>query len=315
MRLKILFILMCACFCNATTYFIGPSGSDSNDGLSRINPFATIMKADTAVSAGDVVIVMSGTYTLTGAVTIGTDGTVSKPIKWYAEFSDVLLQCTLNTLCAIVCNGDYHEFYGFRYWANNTGDTRTFTIVGVGLKFYNWRVASYSNDANTYIIYSSSGSESNFYGCYFDCMREGYALKVQDGGTGAVYMLNCTIHTEIFVTDAKDLDVSEFVDCVFYVENMSWFGPTQDGTFSHCIMYVTDDWNGSGDAGSDEYSEWNTGSNNHNVDPAFTYYAAPTYYDPTYYTFLTSSAAYKSSIVLPGRDKGAIQYTSYQIID
>lgn len=46
---------------NAHAYFISPSGSDSNPGT-KSAPFKTLMKAQSAASAGDVVYIRAGTY-------------------------------------------------------------------------------------------------------------------------------------------------------------------------------------------------------------------------------------------------------------
>jgi Pel9A-like, right handed beta helix region len=47
----------------SATWFVAPDGSDSNDGSSN-SPFATIMKAQSAASAGDTVYLRGGTYYL-----------------------------------------------------------------------------------------------------------------------------------------------------------------------------------------------------------------------------------------------------------
>ena len=44
------------------TYYVGMAGSDTNAGISRAAPFATIQKAVDGVRAGDTVVVMDGTY-------------------------------------------------------------------------------------------------------------------------------------------------------------------------------------------------------------------------------------------------------------
>jgi len=47
----------------ATTYFIAPTGADTNLGTSN-SPFATIMRAQTAANSGDIVYLRGGTYFL-----------------------------------------------------------------------------------------------------------------------------------------------------------------------------------------------------------------------------------------------------------
>jgi|GEM_PF-1688660 len=53
------------------TYYVGTAGSDTNAGIGRTAPFATIQKAADGVRAGDTVIVMGGTY---AGVRLGVSG-------------------------------------------------------------------------------------------------------------------------------------------------------------------------------------------------------------------------------------------------
>ena len=64
------------------TYYVAPTGSDSNDG-SLAAPFATIQRASRAVAAGDTVIVRDGTYR--GDVVLNASGTAGQPITYIAE--------------------------------------------------------------------------------------------------------------------------------------------------------------------------------------------------------------------------------------
>ena len=47
---------------SAASWYISPSGSDSNAGTSTSKPFASLMKAQSAASSGDTVYIMGGTY-------------------------------------------------------------------------------------------------------------------------------------------------------------------------------------------------------------------------------------------------------------
>jgi len=64
MNILLLLFLVFACFSdvNASTYYVSPTGSDSNSG-SENAPFQTIQKAANIVNPGDTVIVKNGTYT------------------------------------------------------------------------------------------------------------------------------------------------------------------------------------------------------------------------------------------------------------
>jgi hypothetical protein len=69
----------------AASYYVAPSGSDSNAGSSG-SPFRTIQKAADVAGAGDTVIVRSGTYT--GArriVSLGRSGAAGRPITFLSE--------------------------------------------------------------------------------------------------------------------------------------------------------------------------------------------------------------------------------------
>ncbi len=59
------FLILLICFSNATAtnYYISPSGSDSNDGLSESTPFKSIQKAADIVLPGDTVLIMNGIFT------------------------------------------------------------------------------------------------------------------------------------------------------------------------------------------------------------------------------------------------------------
>jgi len=57
----------------ATTYYLSPTGSDSNNG-SPSHPLATIMKAQSLASSGDTVIINAGTYKLANSYNSIQDG-------------------------------------------------------------------------------------------------------------------------------------------------------------------------------------------------------------------------------------------------
>jgi hypothetical protein len=95
-RLAIAIIIVCCLpqllfwdlIAGAATYFVSPSGSDSNSGSSAA-PFKTIQKAANIVNPGDTVIVKDGTYTDTNGdhdiVRITRGGTTGAWITFKAE--------------------------------------------------------------------------------------------------------------------------------------------------------------------------------------------------------------------------------------
>jgi hypothetical protein len=102
----------------AETYYISPSGSSSNNGLSSSSPWKTFGYAIPRLQPGDTLMVMDGTYSVSGgtglpSITCGSNannGFEGQPITIRAENERAaLLQST----------GDYHHaFYmnGCSYW-------------------------------------------------------------------------------------------------------------------------------------------------------------------------------------------------------
>lgn len=72
-----------------TTYFVSPSGSDTNSGTSAAQPFKTVQKAADSTAPGDVVQLMNGTYEDPGTgrdiVNITRSGTPEAPITYEAH--------------------------------------------------------------------------------------------------------------------------------------------------------------------------------------------------------------------------------------
>lgn len=60
-------------FAGAAVFYVAPAGSDAGDG-SESRPFATLMRAQSAASTGDTVLIRGGTYTLTNLQITSDDG-------------------------------------------------------------------------------------------------------------------------------------------------------------------------------------------------------------------------------------------------
>ena len=67
----------------ATTYYISPTGSDSNSGTSPSTAWATFSHADSVVRPGDTVIVLNGTYVQ--AFSLYHGGAAGSPITYQAQ--------------------------------------------------------------------------------------------------------------------------------------------------------------------------------------------------------------------------------------
>jgi hypothetical protein len=68
---------------SGTTFYVAPTGSDSNTGLSRTSPWKTIQHAANLLQAGDAAIVLAGTYP--ERVSITRSGTAGNPITFEAD--------------------------------------------------------------------------------------------------------------------------------------------------------------------------------------------------------------------------------------
>ncbi|MBS3967375.1 MAG: Ig-like domain-containing protein [Truepera sp.] len=64
------------------SYYISPTGSDSNDGRTPSTPFRTIQRAAAAVRPGDLVYLRGGSYYSTPYIDLATSGTPDRPIVW-----------------------------------------------------------------------------------------------------------------------------------------------------------------------------------------------------------------------------------------
>ncbi len=84
----VLLILLPAVTLPQSTYYVSINGNDNNNGLSANTAFATIQHAANIVSAGDSVLVLSGSYT---GFDIRTNGTQIQPIVFKAVTNDVTI--------------------------------------------------------------------------------------------------------------------------------------------------------------------------------------------------------------------------------
>lgn len=95
----------------ATTYYISPSGNDSNNG-SQTAPFATFSKAISSINAGDTLIVLDGTYNQ--KIIVSKNGTANEPITIKSQNPH---QAIINYSGAegsnIIINGSYIQIDGF----------------------------------------------------------------------------------------------------------------------------------------------------------------------------------------------------------
>jgi hypothetical protein len=84
-RIYFIPVLLSACFAlSAADYYLSPNGDDGKSGLSLEEAWKSPNKAFQTLSAGDVLWVKGGTYTVTEPVKTKNAGSQSQPVKVYA---------------------------------------------------------------------------------------------------------------------------------------------------------------------------------------------------------------------------------------
>ncbi len=136
MRYFMLLFLTC-CYYNsfATNYYVNPSGSNSNNGLTSVTAFQTLEYAANQTLPGDTVFAMNGTYTnswpASGVLNITNSGTASNRIV-YRNFPGhtPLIKLNANNWAGIGINGaDYIKIDGFTIVGNNDSITLAYAIA------------------------------------------------------------------------------------------------------------------------------------------------------------------------------------------
>jgi parallel beta-helix repeat protein len=96
-----------------STYYVSVSGNNSNNGLTANTAFATLEYASNIVSAGDSVLVLSGSYT---GFDIRTSGTSTQPIVFKALSNDVIINVhnPITTDGINIEAADWIEVHGFK---------------------------------------------------------------------------------------------------------------------------------------------------------------------------------------------------------
>lgn len=81
MRIITILFLFISVISNAATYYVATDGSDTNSGTTLSSPFQTITKACGIVTAGDVIYVRGGKYSIAATITLTSNGTETAPIR------------------------------------------------------------------------------------------------------------------------------------------------------------------------------------------------------------------------------------------
>lgn len=150
----LVFLLVAVRFATATTYYVGTSGSNSNNGRGTNTAWRTIQYAVDHVNAGDTILVLAGTYA--GACFDSRRGTAGSPITLKANPGDHVLLNSLGTHDAQKYHKSILLFEGWdsgippRYWV-----VEGFEITGAPLDGIDIRGWSAGNPAHHITIRSN----------------------------------------------------------------------------------------------------------------------------------------------------------------
>ena len=173
MDLRILSLVLSGSL-QAATYYVAPTGADSNPGSVSL-PFQTIQAGVNAAGAGDTIIVQDGTYSAPSsctdpngsmAVNIGKAGTASAPItlmaanKWKAVLdAQMLCHSYINFQEAsawwIIQGFEIKNGYSGGVWSNSGGGKN---VTLRGLRIHNIGNRSNSTTTGEVGIYTDSGA-------------------------------------------------------------------------------------------------------------------------------------------------------------
>ncbi|MBC7745024.1 MAG: right-handed parallel beta-helix repeat-containing protein [Flavobacterium sp.] len=105
---------------NFKTYYVSPSGDDSNTGLSQNTPFKTFAKVVTVTQPGDIAYFMTGNYSMSKYVIIPTAGLPDKYIT-YAALPGAKPKFFIagDIFSAITINVSYIKIDGLEFQGNN----------------------------------------------------------------------------------------------------------------------------------------------------------------------------------------------------
>lgn len=177
----------------ATTYYVRKSGSDSANGLSPSNAWATISRAASSMIAGDTVYVGAGTYT--GTISPASSGTSGSRIRYVGDTQGIYTGDAGNVVISTwgssyglnINTRNYVEFAGFTINASNQYGVYVNASIGVTLSAC---VLSNSSSGGAFI----RGSTVTFDDCTITSLaQEGMNITSVGTTQSSVTMNRCTI--------------------------------------------------------------------------------------------------------------------------
>ncbi|HEY4394930.1 MAG TPA: right-handed parallel beta-helix repeat-containing protein, partial [Polyangia bacterium] len=172
----------------ANTYYVAPTGSDSNAGTMAA-PFATLQKANDTAAGGDTIYLRGGTYNCTGQITLSKSGTSdSNRTKVWAYTGEVPVL----------------DFSNYSL-ASQTSDHPAITVTGSwmhlrGLEIANGKVGT--SGSHSYSLLRTKNASNNTFELLNIHNGFGPGLFV-DTGTGGNLILNCDSHDNYDVNGSQ----------------------------------------------------------------------------------------------------------------
>lgn len=181
-----------------TTYYIGPGGSDGDDGLTYATRWATLLYAEGETGAGDTLILAPGVYKNAAQLNLQMSGTNGNPLVWQGDVTgkdtdgvggQVMVTTigsnypTVGTLINATTIG-WRTFKGIHFtgMAGNSEQRKSFATWAL---YGSWEFYDCTFDAHVSLICSSSDFGFKFARCIFRGQR--YGLQTQwFKGSGAV---------------------------------------------------------------------------------------------------------------------------------
>jgi hypothetical protein len=197
----------------AATFFMSPTGSDSNNGSSG-SPVATIMKAQSLASAGDTVVINPGTYNVAPVINSVQDGVYAvvnlinkngityeavagtRPVLDFSGITDAGKRIVAFWVTASGVTFQGFDVIGLRETINNVNN-QSVGFAGWGCKSCTWNqvnvhdgecVGFYFEEvaANNLVYrcdsYNNTGIDSFSYG-----NADGFGCHPSNGGTGNIF--------------------------------------------------------------------------------------------------------------------------------
>lgn len=211
-----LFLMCLFAVSTMAQFYVKPGadgGSDTNDGSSWANAFATLGKAHTAASAGNTIYVAQGTFTFTGTLTITKSLTFKGSYDPATNTQNYASKSTVDgggTVRLIIINAGTGivSFDGFTFSngkSTGAGASTTYNSGAAGTisncAFINNDVAAGSVGGGGLYFAGTPTEPTTIVNCVFYGNKAKYGGAFYAGGTRIIDVINCTIAGNSCVED------------------------------------------------------------------------------------------------------------------